>query len=283
MTTVWCIGCGDLGTGIGLALMQQGWQVIGVRRHPSAQAPFTQVAIDVLAQPDALRGLPAPDYVVYTVTPSERTAASYTAVYDQGVATLLSLLPPTLRRFILVSSTGVYHQHAGEWLDETSPAAPTSFSGKALLAGEQHVLQSAIPASVVRLSGIYGPGRHRLIERARNGTPAVKHPPAWTNRIHRDDAVGFIVHLLLQCHAGYALHPLYLATDDVPATEWDVMCAIHHMMGLPPPTEKEGSEDQNKRLRNTLLHDSGYRLRYPGYHEGYTDMIARLAPVGQNL
>lgn len=276
MATLWCIGCGDLGTGIGTAMSQQGWQVIGVRRQPPVSPPFPQMAIDVLANPDALRTLPAPDYVVYTVTPSQRTDAAYTAAYDLGVQKVLAALPGSVRRVILVSSTGVYHQHQGEWLDESSPVVPTGFSGKALLAGEQWVLQSGLPATVVRLSGIYGPGRHRLIERARNGAPAIKNPPTWTNRIHRDDAVGFIAHLLQQCHAGIPLQTLYLATDDVPATEWDVMCAVHHLLDLPPPTEKPGTEDQNKRLRNTRLRESGYQLRFPGYEQGYTDMVKRL-------
>lgn len=276
MTTLWCIGCGDLGTGIGIAMSQQGWQVIGVRRQPPANPPFPQMAIDVLANPNALRTLPAPDYVVYTVTPSQRTEAAYTAAYDLGVQQVLAALPSSVRRVILVSSTGVYHQHQEEWLDESSPVAPTGFSGKALLAGEQRVLQSALPGTVVRLSGIYGPGRHRLIERARSGAPAIKNPPTWTNRIHRDDAVGFIAHLLQQDHAGVPLQALYLATDDVPATEWDVMCAVHRLLALPPPAEKPGSEDQNKRLRNTRLRESGYQLRFPGYEQGYADMIKRL-------
>jgi nucleoside-diphosphate-sugar epimerase len=277
MATLWCIGCGDLGTGIGAALAADGWNVIGVRRHPAAESPFPQVALDVLANPEGLKALPAPDFVVYTVTPSQRTEAAYQAAYVEGVRQVLSVLSAPLRRFVLVSSTGVYHQSQGEWVDETTAAIPQGFSGKALLDGETLVRHSGLPATVVRLSGIYGPGRHRLIERARSQQPAVRHPPAWTNRIHRDDAVGFVAHLLRQCHAGLPLHDLYLGTDDVPATEWDVMCAVHELLDLPPPAEKAGSDDQNKRLRNTRLQQSGYVLRFPGYREGYADMIRRLS------
>lgn len=276
MATLWCIGCGDLGTGIGTALAAEGWQVIGVRRHPAAQPPFPQVALDVLAQPEQLKALPTPDYVVYTVTPSQRTEAAYRDAYVEGVRHVLAALPTDLRRFILVSSTGVYHQARGEWVDETSPANPEGFSGRALLEGETLVQHSGLPATIVRLSGLYGPERLRLIDRARHQQPAIRHPPTWTNRIHREDAVGFIAHLLRKSHAGEPLQDLYLGTDDVPATEWDVMCAIHDMLNLPPPTEKPGSDDQNKRLRNTRMKQSGYALRFPGYREGYADMIRRL-------
>lgn len=274
---LWCIGCGDLGTSIGTELVAEGWQVFGVRRHPPAQTPFPQVAIDVLANPQALRTLPAPDFVVYTVTPPQRTEEAYRAVYDTAVQAVLKELPATLSRFLLVSSTGVYAQQQGEWLDENSPAQPAGFSGQALLAGEQHVFAGGLPATVVRLSGIYGPGRHRLIERARSGAPVVQNPPAWTNRIHRDDAAGFLAHLLRRSHAGASLHALYLGTDDEPVTEWDVMCFIHHALDLPPPMPVTGGEDQNKRLRNDRLQQSGYKLRFPTFREGYGDMIRRLS------
>lgn len=276
MATLWCIGCGDLGTGIGTVFSAEGWQVIGVRRRPAADSPFPQVALDVLAQPEQLKTLPKPDYVVYTVTPSQRTETAYRDAYVEGVRHVLAALPTDLRRFILVSSTGVYHQTQGEWVDETSPANPEGFSGRALLEGEALLQQGGLPATIVRLSGIYGPGRWRLIDRARNQLPAAKHPPAWTNRIHRDDAVGFIAHLLRQTQAGEPLQELYLGTDDVPATEWEVMCAIHDMLGLPPPAEKSGTDDQNKRLRNTRMKQTGYVLRFPGYREGYADMMRHL-------
>lgn len=279
MTTLWCVGCGDLGTGIGTALTVAGWNVLGLRRHPPADAPFDQVAVDVIGQPEVLASLPAPDYVVYSVTPSQRNESAYRAAYQDGVRHVLAALPGSLKRFILISSSGVYHQQHGEWVDENSPAQPDSFSGHALLDGEQQLLCSDFPATVVRLSGIYGPGRHRLIERARSGAAVVKSPPAWTNRIHRDDAVGFIVHLLLRCHAGATLEKLYLATDDVPATEWEVMNAIHAMLDLPAPQEKPGGDDQNKRLGNARMKQSGYQLLFPGFQEGYADMIRRLPHI----
>lgn len=273
MTVLWCVGCGDLGTSIGEAMQHAGWQVLGLRRTPPPDAAFEQVAVDVLVQPERLKRLPAPDYVVYTVTPPQRTESAYIAAYDTGVRNVLAQLPATLRRFILVSSSGVYHQSGGEWVDELSPCLPSGFSSNALFAGERHLLDSGLPGTIVRCSGIYGPGRNRLIERALQGMAAVKEPPTYTNRIHRDDAVGFIAHLLRLCHAGTSLENLYLGTDNDPATEWDVMTTLADMLGLPPPPEKPGSADQNKRLRNQRLKDSGYQLQYPGFRDGYAAMI----------
>ncbi|CBL43861.1 NAD-dependent epimerase/dehydratase [gamma proteobacterium HdN1] len=270
MPVLWCIGCGDIGSGVGTALGAKNWEVIGVRRHPQA-ASFSQLAVDVINAPNDLRKLPSPDYVLYTLTPSERSEGAYTAAYDQAVQSVLSLLPATLKRFFLVSSTSVYPQQNGEWVDEQSPVAHSGFAARALLAGEQHALNGALPASVIRLSGIYGPGRDWLVRRAKADTPVVKEPPKWTNRIHRDDAVGFLVHLLERVEQGQEVEPLYLATDSHPATEWEVMSFLHQQLGLPDPriATAEADPKMNKRLRNTQMLASGYTLRYPSFQQGY--------------
>merc|ERR1711879_367047 len=108
-------------------------------------------------------------------------------------------------------------------VDETSEPQPSSFAGQELLAAEQALLKHAIPGTIVRFTGIYGPGRNRMIEQARHGGHCDPEPSVWTNRIHRDDCVGVLLLLIEKTLAGDTLDDVYLATDDAPATLYDVL------------------------------------------------------------
>ena len=112
--------------------------------------------------------------MVYAAAADRSTEEAYRLAYVDGVRNLLAApalqrSPP--RRFFFVSSTAVYAQDDGEWIDESSPAGPTHFRARLLLAGESLVRESASAATATRccVSGIYGPGRTRLIERVRSG------------------------------------------------------------------------------------------------------------------
>ena len=145
------------------------------------------------------RAVPAVDAVVYAVAAGSRDEGAYRRAYVDGVSALLEVLearaePP--RRVFFVSSTSVYGERGGEWIDETAPLAPRGFAGESLAAGERRMLASPIPATVVRFAGIYGPGRGWMIERARAGASCAGDPPKFTNRIHRDDCAGVLAHLV---------------------------------------------------------------------------------------
>jgi nucleoside-diphosphate-sugar epimerase len=281
MTTVWCVGCGDIGGGVALSLQAEGWSVLGLRRRPPADRAFPQAAFDVLApraeRQQALAGLPAPDLVLYTVTPSERTESAYRAAYDTGLGQLLEVLPATVQRVFLVSSTGVYGQNAGEAVDESSPCESTGFSGQALLAGEERLRRSGLAHTIIRLSGIYGQDRQRNLHRLRAGVPVQRDPPAWTNRIHREDAIGFVSFLMRRYVAGHPLESLYIGTDNEPVPDWEVLSWLAGFLGLPAPQPGEGGGDQNKRCLNARLRASGYRLAYPDFRSGYAAAFAGLA------
>jgi nucleoside-diphosphate-sugar epimerase len=179
-----------------------------------------------------------------------------------------------VRRFVFVSSTGVYAQQDGSWVDEDTPAEPREFSDRALLDGERAVLGGPLPATVLRLGGIYGPGRTRLIESVRRGEARVR-PGLYTNRIHRDDAAGALAHLLALAEPA----PVYLGVDDEPAAEADVLNWIADRLGLPrPPASRAVPHDRlehrgNKRCRNARLRGSGYGFRYPTFREGYASLM----------
>jgi len=282
-------GCGYVGTALAATLVADGRQVFGLRRHPDTlPAGVVPVAADVTSRDSlaaALSGLPAPpDAVVYAVAASGFSDDAYRQAYVDGPANLLAALdaeglaPARPARLVFVSSTGVYGDAEGGWVDEKTEPDPAGFSGAHLLAGERLVLGHAgrftRGAVIVRFGGIYGPGRTRLIDEVRSGAArCTDGPPVWTNRIHRDDCAGSLAHLL--DHA--APEPVYLGVDTEPADRCEVLCWIARRLGVPePPREPAsgtGRRRGTKRCSSALLQASGYRFLYPTFREGYAEMI----------
>ena len=274
-------GCGYVGSALGILLTTQGHTTFGLRRNTTA-LPLTilpvQADLSTSLPPDALpTNL---DAVVYAASPAGSTDEAYRAAYVDGPRSLLSALTPqgSLRRFVFVSSTGVYAQREGEWVDEESPTEPQSYSGKRLLEGECGVLGSTFSATVLRLGGIYGPGRTGAIDRALRQASEEKDPSRYTNRIHRDDCVGALRHLLLLRDPA----PLYLGVDHEPTTRQEIHEWLTAQGYTPPPTLETFSRNTtcgtsrsrtNKRCSNARLVSSGYRFRYPTFREGFAALL----------
>ncbi|WP_440997446.1 SDR family oxidoreductase [Arhodomonas sp. SL1] len=270
-------GCGRIGQRLGRALAGPNVRVWGLRRSANPlPAPITPLQAD-LCDPETLTAALAdcrPEAVFYIVTPTEYTDDGYRDAFVLGQRNLIEALQangavPAWHCF--VSSTGVYGQQDGRWVDEDSPAEPTRFSGRRLRDAEAVAHGAPWPATVVRFAGIYGQGRDRLLRRVREGAPCQGAPPRWTNRIHEDDCVGFLAHL-----AGLTEpERLYLGVDDEPATECAVMEWLAGQMGCPtPPRHSPEGATANRRYDNGRLRASGYRLRYPGFRDGYTALLA---------
>ena len=274
-------GCGDVGTALAIELTKAGDTVFGLRRHAARlPAPIVPVSAD-LADPATLENLPEVDAVVYTAAADQSTDDAYRRAYVDGVRHLLvspALTRHRAERFLFVSSTAVYAQDDGGWVDETSPTEPTNFRGKRLIEGEKLVSDSGVTPVVLRLAGIYGPGRTRLIDKVRSGRATLSAgPPRYANRIHRDDCAGALAHLLRLENPA----PLYLGVDDTPVAMNEVYAWLATALGAPgPSTESTPSmeafsfEGTNKRCSNARLRASGYRFRYPTYREGYGALIA---------
>lgn len=276
-------GCGRLGMALGAALSQPEnafrYQVTGLKRSP-ADAEFTVINADLL-QPQSLQAMDDEpfDYVVYTATPSERSDAGYEAAYVTGLRNLMAAIPPPRQRLLLVSSTGVYHQDQGEWVDEDSPTQPQRFSGTRLLEGEQLALATWPNTTVIRFAGIYGPERWWLLRRVLDNPVVNEQHPKYTNRIHLKDCVG-VLHFLLERHlSGQALDSIYIGCDDDPAPEFAVLDFIAEAMNAERPLRDKGATGddvikQNKRCRNRRLKALGYEFNYPTYREGYREIVA---------
>ena len=315
MARVLIAGCGDVGTALGLSLGRSGHEVFGARRSADRlPAPLRPVPVDLTDRRAVERAIPGVDLVVYAVAAGRRDEGAYRRAYVDGVGALLEGLerrtePP--RRVIFVSSTSVYGDCGGEWVDETTPPSPSGFAGASLVAGERRMLASPIPATVVRFAGIYGPGRGWLVERARAGARCADDPPRFTNRIHRDDCAGVLAHLIdrdvhgqvggnagraaastidddIDRATGGPIDPdmggdgtgdaLYLGVDDAPAAECEVLEWLAARLGAPAPrrirSAGASARGAGKRCSNARLRATGYRFRYPTYREGYAAVLA---------
>ncbi len=281
-------GCGYVGSALGLLLTAEGHTVFGLRRNTKALPPAIKSISADLSKPLSPDALPPNlDAAVHAVSPGNSKDEAYTLAYTQGPRNLLAALEPQRKtlRFIFVSSTGVYAQKKGEWVDEDSPATPETTSGRRLLEGERLVLGGPFPATVLRLGGIYGPGRTSTIERALRTLRIApqEDPPRYTNRIHRDDCAGALRHLILLPDPD----PLYLGVDHEPATlhtiaEWlaarpDVSPSE---TGTPARTTPQNGprgasrSRTNKRCSNARLIHSGYRFLYPTFREGFAALLS---------
>lgn len=275
MAKVLIVGCGDVGGRLAVQLAAAGHEVHGLRRHPFALPGVQALAGDV-TDPATLRFPDGLDYVFVLLAPGESGEAAYRRVYYDGTRHVLAALAgQSLRRLFWISSSGVYGQDDGSWVDEDSPAVPASATSRVLLDSEQLARGGAWPATVVRLSGIYGSGRLRLVNWVRTARPVQSAPVSWTNRIHAADAAGLLAFLLGRDLAGVALADTYLGTDSAPAPQHEVLDWLADRLSLPRvPHETRPGAGSNKRLRNARLLALGYTLRFPDFRTGYADMLA---------
>ena len=264
-------GCGDVGNALGLRLIDDGCRVWGIRRRVAALAPGIEPWRVDLLEPSTLDAPPARfDTVFYTASADRRDEEAYRAIYVDGLRHLLGALRSAgcpLRRVFFTSSTAVYGQSGGEWVDESSPTEPRGFNGRILLEAEALLRDAPEQGVSVRLSGIYGPGRTRLVRKVWSGEAVATE--AWTNRIHVEDCAGALHHLL-RLEAPKAL---YVGSDDTPATTAEVVTWMGEALGVEAPAPGP-AKSLNKRCSNALLRGDGYVFRYPSFRDGYAQ-IAR--------
>ncbi len=279
MANILIAGCGDVGSRTGQYLAAAGHRVWGLRRQAAElPAPLQALAAD-LTDPTAMRDRLAGhtfDYVLFSAAAEEASENAYRRIYVDGLRHLLAALDSPPQLLLFCSSTSVYHQANGEWVDESSATQPLGFAGRCLL--EAEALLVGRPASALRLSGIYGPGRGgRLLERVRNGAPCPRHPPLYSNRIHSEDAAAAIAHLMACAETGTAPPARLILSDHEPAPLHEVMDWLAGELGLPPCPHEGGTPPQrprnSKRCHNAALLDTGYRLRYPNFRAGYGRLL----------
>lgn len=267
-------GCGDLGLRVATLLLAQGAAVWALRRQSPAKAPqgLRWVGADLTA-PHTWSSLPGGiTRLVYLPAPDMRDRAAYRALFVDGFRHLLDALDAkVLKRVLMVSSSAVYGEHDDDWVDEDTPPAPLGFNGAILREAEQMLAARAVPGVVLRLAGLYGPGRLQLIERLRAGAVRVpREAPHWANRIHVDDAAAAIVHLLGLPKP----QPLYVGVDDTPLPLDELYDFLAQLVDAPAP--REGPPPAgigSKRLSNARLRASGWAPQWPDARDGYAALL----------
>jgi len=277
-TAVLVVGAGDVGMRAAGVLAQKGHEVVALRRS-AGEAPsgVTLLQADI-TDPTSLQALAAYrfDYVVVTTAAGSRDEEVYRRVYVDGLRNVIAQLqqqsqPPA--RLVLASSTSVYAQSAGEWVDETSVTEPADFSGRIQLEAERIARDSGIAATVIRFGGIYGPGRERLIRQVQARDFCAPQPPSYSNRIHCDDAARLLAFTVMRAIAGDALAPCYIGVDDEPAPLFEVLSYIAGQLGIVAMHGATASTRGSKRCSNALIRRAGFVFHYPNYRIGYGAML----------
>jgi nucleoside-diphosphate-sugar epimerase len=278
------IGCGYVGVPLGALLARSGHAVFGVRRSSDADAALKAAGIqpllaDVTSLAD-LERLPAPfDWVINTVASSGGGIEDYRRIYHQGTENLLEWLretPPA--RFLSTGSTGVYGQTDGAWVDETSPADPAAPTARVLRDTEQLLMaassERAFPAILLRLAGIYGPGRGYWLRRFLQDVPVFQDEARrWVNMVHRADAAGAIRAILERGRIG----EVYNVVDDEPVTPLEMFRWLSERVGKPVPLLEDQTASAipkrgvtHKRISNRkLTQEVGYQFQFPTFREGF--------------
>lgn len=264
-------GCGYVGSAAATQLLAQGHTVFGIRRN-SHKVPegVKRVELDLLAH-DFLRVPPNLDAVVWAVAP-EPSEEGYQAAYVDAPAALLDFLTrrgDAIARAVLVASTSVWHREDGGLVDEQTPPAPADYRGERIVAGEQVFQDSAFRSVSLRLGGIYGPERDRLIKLVRADRQPPEHA-VYSNRIWREDAASAIVHALNLDDPA----PAYAVVDNEPADLRDVYAWLYEQQGLEHPGPAPMWRGRgNKRVSNRLLRASGWEPSVPDFRVGFGKLL----------
>jgi nucleoside-diphosphate-sugar epimerase len=268
------VGCGRLGSAVGLRLADLGHQVAAIRRDASAvPRPLLGVGADLTVGPPDLPPLDL-TYLVVALTARPRSEEAYRATYVDGMARALDAVEAAGQhpeRAVLVSSSAVFGDvPATVRADESLLAAPTDGPGRMLLAAEELFAARLPGGTVLRLSGLYDGTSTRLVEQVRSGS--VSDPHRWTNRIHRDDAAAAVVHLLTMPRRPDGL---YVGTDDESVQMGDVAAHLADRIGAAAPPAADPTLGIGKRLSNARLRSTGWSPTYPTFREGYAEVTGR--------
>ncbi|MDD7805876.1 MAG: SDR family oxidoreductase [Endozoicomonas sp. (ex Botrylloides leachii)] len=273
---VFIAGCGYVGCELARQLMSRGdVDVWGLRRNTKALPAGVHPIQGDLAIAKTFDSWPVSiDYVIYCLAAKDHTEASYRQAYLQCLDNLICLLEKENqqpKRILFTSSTGVYHQSGGVWVNESSTTEPKNYAGQIMLEAENLLKQAPFPSTAIRFGGIYGPDRIRLLNRAKEGVGCYAEPPVYGNRIHRDDCAGILAHLLMISAAELPIQPVYLGVDNDPAPIYDVLQWLANKEGTTLNNDNPPPARGNKRCDNALIRSTGYRFHYPDYRSGYAN------------
>lgn len=273
-------GCGYVGTALYKNLALEGHEVVAFRRDiASLEAAGFEAHSADFTKPETMKYLPSAAYAVFAQAPSKETD-DYETTYLRATENLLAALKEKIsKHVILISSTSVYGQRDGSWVDETTDPKINGYETEEaakkaaiLLQSEKRVLDAG--GIVLRLGGIYGLGRHRLAA-LKSGKMKAVPSDAWINRIRVEDIVAAIRILMEKGKPG----EIYLGVDDRPSTQKEFYYWLAAELGIPLAEEEpaSGPHASNKRCSNKKLKSLGFRPRFPTFREGYAELVKAVA------
>lgn len=285
--TLFCFGLGFSARVLAAQLHAQGWGVIGTSRSLEKAADLAALGYDshvfdgVAPLSDASVLLPATHILVSV--PADDDADAVLRWHGAGIAKL-----PNLKWLGYLSTTGVYGDTGGDWVDETTPVNPNQARSKRRAEAEAGWLrlqaEQGVPVHVFRLAGIYGPGRNQL-EGVRRGTAhRIVKPGQVFCRIHVEDIAQVLQASMARPNPG----AIYNLADDEPAPPQDVVAYAADLLNLPRPPEVPFDQAQlspmaasfygdNRRVRNDRIKSElGVTLKYPTYREGLQSLLGSM-------
>ncbi len=285
--TLLSIGHGYSAEALARILLPRGWTVIGTTRRAARAAEIAATGAQAVVWPGADIGaaLNRATHVLSSVAP-ETTGGPDSDPVLAAAGDALAGAAPHLRWVGYLSTTGVYGDHQGGWVDETTPLTPATERGRARVAAEAAwralASRSGMPLHIFRLAGIYGPGRGPF-EKLRDGTARrIVKPGQVFSRIHAEDIAQVLAASMARPYPG----AIYNVCDDDPAPPEDVFAEAARLLGLPLPEAVAFAAAElspmaasfyaeSKRVRNDRIkRDLGVVLRYPTYREGLAAILA---------
>ena len=271
------IGCGQLGFSIVNNADPDVFKLYGFSRSlRKSPASIEMHQVDILKTEaiDVIK-LINPEIIIYAVSADTQSIESYQDHYVVGLKKTYEAILELdhFKHLFFVSSTRVYGQRTTKILSELDIAEPSDYGGEALMEAETVARQLKDKATILRLSGIYGPNRKRMIQLAQSNPGNWPATNNWSNRIHEEDAARFIVFLMKRIMMNESIEPLYLVTDGVPTKQYDVLTWIRNRLQLTTDTIELPILESGKQLQSVLLNQTGFVLKYPDFTYGYEAII----------
>ena len=272
MPRILIAGCGYVGQAAADVIHAAGWAVEGwtlsARSAASLSAkPYTLRGVDISKRAEVAKCVGTFDAMFHCASSRGGDAETYRRIYLDGARNLVERFPGA--KLLFTSSTSVYAQRDGSWVTEQSETKPIRETGRILLEAERLVLDRG--GIVVRLAGIYGPGRSALLSKFLEGTAVIDpQNDRFVNQVHRDDIAAALFLLVNQEATGAQI---YNVVDDQPILQSKCYCWLAQRLNRPAPAIGKTKElrkrgDSNKRVSNAKLRRLGWTPQYPTFAEG---------------
>lgn len=287
-------GCGYLGSRVARRWLAAGDEVVAVTRRPERAAEMEASGIVPLVadvtDPASLEDLPASDTILYAVGYDRHAPPPVEDVYTGGVRNVLAALEHEPQCFVYVSTTGVYGDATGAWVDERTLPAPRRAGASASLAAEEALLNSPLASRVVvlRMGGLYGPGRIPFLRQLRAGEPIPAPEEGWLNLIHIDDAAAVVT----ASAEDNRTRPLLLnVVDAEPVKRAEYYRQVARLLGRRAPRFEPPDPDSHRAARAAtdrrissarLFATLDLKLAYPNYRAGLKSILAGGAEMSAN-